>query len=405
MNKKRIAVFFGGRSPEHDVSVVSALQALQAIDETLYEAFPVYITPDGEWVTGDILRTRATYMLTTQTYKDVTPVTLDITAGERARLLPKKFPLFGQPKPIEFDAAFLGFHGSHGEDGHIQGLFELADVPYTGTRAMASSVFMDKVTTKRILNDLDIPTLPYAVLHRPSQGSLIPEADIKKALGKIKCPVIVKPVHLGSSIGVAKAKTIPEIAACLPTIFEFDTSVIIEPFVENLVEYNVAVTRVNGDIQTSALERPKSTDELLDFKQKYLSGGGSKSGTKTSGTKSPGQTSEGMLSLTRELNPKLKKKTEKDIRRWAALAFEALDGTGAPRMDFLGNKKTGEVWFNEVNPIPGSFGYFLWEALPSPLLFTDLLTGLIKEAFQENKKRKLPKDPVPVDARLLTRRR
>lgn len=402
MNKKRIAVLFGGRSPEHDVSVVSALQALQAFDESLYETIPVYIAPDGEWLTGEVLRHRHNYMLKGDTLKQVQAVTLDVQAGKPARLLPKKSPLFGQAKPIEFDVAFLGFHGLYGEDGNIQGLFELANVPYTGVRTMGSAIFMDKVVTKRILNDLGVPTLPYAVLKRPDEGYLIPEGEISKEIGKIKYPVIVKPVHLGSSIGVAKANSAEEIAACLPAIFEFDTAAIIEPFVENLVEYNVAVARISGEIKTSAIERPKATEELLDFKQKYLSGGDDKGGNKM-GSKSPGQISQGMLSLTRELNPALDKKTEENIRAWSATVFEALDGTGAPRIDYIGNAKTGEVWFNEVNPIPGSFGYFLWEALPDPVLFTDLLSALVDEALRENRKRKLPKDPVPVDARLLKR--
>jgi D-alanine-D-alanine ligase len=173
--------------------------------------------------------------------------------------------------------------------------------------------------------------------------------------------------------------------------------------VQNLVEYNVAVSKVSGAIKTSALERPKTTEELLDFKQKYLSGSGGKSGSK-SGAKTPGQSSEGMLSLTRELNPPLPPETENAIREWSARLFEAIDGTGAPRIDYIGDSKTGQVWLNEVNPCPGSFGYFLWEALKTDsLLFSDLLTGLIEEAIAERRKKALPKDPVPAGARLLNR--
>jgi D-alanine-D-alanine ligase len=170
-----------------------------------------------------------------------------------------------------------------------------------------------------------------------------------------------------------------------------------------LVEYNVAVSGASGAVKTSAIERPKATEELLDFKQKYLSGGGSK-GDKLSGTKAPGQSSEGMLSLTREINPQISAKMESDIREWAALMFTAIDGTGAPRIDFIGNRESGEIWMNEVNPCPGSFGYFLWEsAKGEPLLFTDLLSALIEEGLEENVKHSLPRDPVPRDARLLRR--
>ena len=191
-----------------------------------------------------------------------------------------------------------------------------------------------------------------------------------------------------------------EAKACLPAVFEYDSVAIAEPFVENLVEYNVAVSAVSGSVKTSAIERPKTTEELLDFKQKYLSGGGTK-GAK-GGVKSP-QSSEGMLSLTREINPKLDAKMEGDIRGWATKMFTSIDGTGAPRIDFIGNAKTGQIWMNEVNPCPGSYGYFLWEAAKESLLFTDMLSALIEEAVTENVKQALPRDPVPKDARLLRR--
>ena len=156
-------------------------------------------------------------------------------------------------------------------------------------------------------------------------------------------------------------------AEVLPTIFKLDHAAILEPFVENLVEYNVSVCRFGGDVQTSAIERPKHASELLDFKTKYLSG------SKTGGTKQVGTSSEGMLSLTRDINPILPEETENNIRQWAAAAFERVNGSGAPRFDFLCNAKTGEFWFNEANPCPGSFGYFLWQAARKRVLFPRLL--------------------------------
>ncbi|MEM7651112.1 MAG: D-alanine--D-alanine ligase [Pseudomonadota bacterium] len=403
-NKKTVAVFFGGRSPEHDVSVVTGLQILSAIDSENYHAFPVYITTDGEWLVGDVLRERANYMLGAETRKETQSVTLNLKPEKRGQLVPLKKGLFGGAKPIEFDVAIPSFHGLYGEDGNIQGLFEFAGIPYAGMRTMASSVLMDKGATKKILQGAGIPVLPSAIIYRPDQGTMIPEEELKSMMGDVDFPCIVKPNHLGSSIGVAKANNLAELRACLPGVFEFDDAAIIEPFVENLVEYNVAVSKAFGGVRTSAIERPKATDELLDFKQKYLSGGDNKSGNKTGGTKTVGAISEGMLSLTRELNPKLDKKSAENIKDWALKMFGAIEGTGAPRIDFIGNEKTGELWLNEVNPWPGSIGYFLWEAAQEPILFTDLLTGLIEEALHESRKRKLPKDPVPKDARLLERR-
>ena len=399
--KKTIAVIFGGRSPEHDVSVVSGLQALSAIDPDKYNAFPVYITPAGEWLVGDILRERKSYMLDKTARMQVNAVTLDVTAKGRPTLLPKNSKLFGKFKPIEFDIALPAFHGSIGEDGNMQGLLDTVRVPYAGMRTMASAITMDKVVAKYVMMAKGIPALPFAVLRRPTEGYLVEvqeiEAQLKEA--EIKFPVCVKPVHLGSSIGVARAESAKELQACLPPIFEYDNAAIIEPFVENLVEYNVAVADFGDGIVTSAIERPKNNDELLDFKQKYLSGGDDKSGNKT-GQKNLGQISQGMLSLTRELNPDIDPKMEENIRNWAAILYRSVEGSGAPRIDFIGNEKTGEIWMNEVNPIPGSFGYFLWEAAEEPILFTAFLSALLDDAVRQSKVLALPADPVPMDARL-----
>ncbi|MCC6598537.1 MAG: D-alanine--D-alanine ligase [Alphaproteobacteria bacterium] len=400
---KKVAVFFGGRSPEHDVSVVTGLQILQAIDSARYEAFPVYVTPTGEWLVGDVLRQRASYLLTPALRKQTRAVVPDIKPGRCASLLPVKTGLLARATPIEFDVAIPAFHGLYGEDGGAQGFFELAGIPYAGMRLMASTVLMDKSATKKMLHASGVPVLPCVVLRRPKQGYMIAEDVLEREIGDMAFPCIVKPSHLGSSIGVARVKNIQELRAALPRIFEYDDAAIVEPFVENLVEYNVAVSKAFGAVRLSAIERPKATEELLDFKQKYLSGAGGKSGSK-SGSKTVGTISQGMLSLTRELNPPLAPDMAANIKKWALAMFEAVEGTGAPRIDFIGNAKTGEMWLNEVNPWPGSIGYFLWEAAAEPVLFTDLLSGLIEEALAENQGRKLPADPVPADARLFERR-
>ena len=407
MTKKTIAVFFGGRSPEHDVSVVSALQVMSALDRSLYDVVPVYLATDGRWWTGASLMQRETYLPTPESLAALTQVSLDMTAHGRPSLLPlnvSTFPFARKPGPVEFDVALPCFHGLIGEDGQVQGMFEAARVPYTGMRTMASAVLMDKVATKRILAGADIPQLPYREIQRPREGMLITVAELAPLVGDLKAPWIIKPSHLGSSIGVAKVATLDELADVLPTIFKYDTSAILEPFVDNMVEYNGAVSRMTGELTTSAIVRPKRTDELLNFKEKYLSGdGGKKTGVK-GGAKAPGQqASEGMLSLTRELNPNIAA-LDGDIRRWAGLAFDQVGGTGAPRIDFIGNEETGELWLNEVNPCPGSFGYFLWEASAEPLLFSEMLDKLIEEALFQHVRARLPQDPTPEDARLFARR-
>jgi D-alanine-D-alanine ligase len=399
--KKRIAVFIGGRSPEHDVSIVSGLQAFHAVDRSRFEPFLVYVTLGGQWYVGDALNDRAIYIPTPEALRTLTKVTFDTNANPmgQGRLIPDKTGFFGSAKPILFDAALLAFHGLFGEDGGFQGLFEAANVPYTGMRAMASTVLMDKAATKRILAGTNVPQLPFVVIDRALDGRHLNATDVQAALGAMAFPVIVKPAHLGSSIGVARAHNVQEVVSCLPAIFGLDYQAIIEPLVENLVEYNVSVSAAMGELRTSAIERPKPSAELLDFKQKYMSGGGKKTG----GTKTAGQSSEGMLSLTRDINPVLPEGMAGNIRAWAQIVFKTVGGTGAPRLDFLSNAKTGEVWFNEANPCPGSLGYFLWEAAEMPVLCTDFITALVDEAFTWHKSGQLPADPTLRDARLFPR--
>jgi len=399
--KKRVAVFIGGRSPEHDVSVVSGLQAFQALDRGRFDPFLVYVSLTGEWYVGDALAERNHYIPTPETRRKLTKVSLDTNADPmgKGRLIGEKKGLFAKPEIISFDAALFAFHGLFGEDGAFQGLFEAANVPYTGMRTMASAVLMDKVATKRVLAGTNVPQLPFLVIDRPASGKQVTAAEISNQMGNIAFPVIVKPAHLGSSIGVGRAISADEIAAQLPSIFSLDHQAMIEPFVENLVEYNCAVSGIFGEIRTSALERPKRVADLLDFKEKYMSGGGKKTG----GQKAPGTSSEGMLSLTRDINPQLPEGMEAKIRNWAETVFKTVNGTGAPRLDFLSNEKTGEVWFNEANPCPGSFGYFLWEAAAKPVLYTEFLSALVEEAFAQHRKGQLPPDPTLRDARLFPR--
>lgn len=409
-DKKTVALFYGGPSPEHDVSVVTALQIASAIDSARFETLLVYIAPDGRWFTGEPLAQRKNYLFDVESIKTLTQVTLDTNRSDGmqrpGRLRALKTGFFGKAQSFEFDIALPAFHGLYGEDGNIQGLFEQASIPYAGTRTMTSAILMDKAATKYLLKGIGIDALPFAEIKRPGQGTIVAPALIDAAMKEagLSFPCILKPTHLGSSIGVAKVTSAEETSACLPAIFAMDDSAILEPFVDNLVEYNVAVNRFDGDIHLSAIERPKSTEDLLDFKQKYLSGGSDKGGDKLGGQKNPGQISQGMLSLTRDLNPEMPAMMQEKIRNWATILFEKLPCTGAPRIDFIANGKTSDVWLNEVNPFPGSIGYFLWEAAPdNPLLFTELLTKLLDEAVSEHAKRRLPKDPVPKDARLLKR--
>lgn len=402
--KKKIAVVFGGRAPEHDVSVVSGLQMLQSIDSSAYEPFPVYIAQDGTWYVGDALWERDNYIPKGSVLDGLTAVQLDCAGSENGGVLrPIKSGLFSKQKDVTFDVALPVFHGNIGEDGAFQGMMELADVPYAGMRAKACSIYMDKDTTKKAVEGLGVPQLPYAIVMRPREGLLVDKNELEALLSHISFPCCVKPAHLGSSIGVGKADDLDEARAILADIFKLDDKAIVEPFVENLVEYNVAVrARSDGSIATSAIERPKTDKELLDFKEKYMSGGGGSK--KLDGKKvSEEPISQGMLSLTRDLNPDIRSEDAAIIRGYAETLFTVFDPAGAPRIDFISNGKTGEIWFNELNPIPGSYGYFLWEAAEENILLTDFLTELIEEALTIYSRKSLPEGLVPKEARLLNR--
>jgi D-alanine-D-alanine ligase len=383
--KKTVAVLFGGMSLEHDVSILTGLQIINSIDSSKYNVFPVYIDKEGIMWYGKELLDRKNYHFSQQTKDKLKQLTLNVGTNFSYRpYFIKKNDILPGGKKIFFDIAFLAFHGEVGENGYMQSLFEVARIPYVGPRAFDASIFMNKAISKAIFRDAGIKVLDDVVIKKPEIKGAI---DVKKLLKdvKIKFPACVKPCNLGSSVGVSKAKNNTELQKAILEIFKIDNEVIIEPFVENLIEYNVAITRaLENEIKLSVIELPFKKDALLSFKDKYLSSGGSK-GTKLD-NKLSGPPSAGMASLTREINPKLTAKQKKFIEENAIKAFESVNGTGAPRIDFLCNKKTGQIWFNEVNPIPGSLAFYLWEPRKPKVGFTQLLTGLIQEGFKEHGK-------------------
>ena len=379
---RRVAVLFGGNSPEHDVSVVTALQVMDAIDPRRFDVVPVYGDFDGGYITGPALRHRTSYR--------------PKPSGSRGDFAwTDNGPAFvvADGDSIDFDAVIMAFHGPYGEDGREQAYLERLGIPFTGFSSLNAAIAMRKDVTKEFLASSGIPMLPHAVFHRPVGDSVPNRADVERVLDGLHFPLVLKPCSLGSSIGVALVQSMDEVEAVLPSILAKDRRVMAEPQVPNLCEYNVAVRAGPNGTITSAIERPKTDADLLDFKEKYLSNEGGKKGAMAP--------SEGMLSLTRDINPALPDDLDQQIRSIAITAFERLGGRGAPRLDFLYDQEAGTLYFNEVNPIPGSFGHFLWEAADDPLLFPDLLSALVDEAIDDSLRSF--GDPVPGDARLLNR--
>ncbi|MFC4346607.1 D-alanine--D-alanine ligase [Kordiimonas lipolytica] len=383
--KKVIAVIFGGRSVEHDVSVLTGLQFLEALDPGQYDGLPIYVDPLGQWWTGDALTKRAHYPLKSDKHKDLRQVMLDLAtpANGRPQLVSFTKGLMGEKRTVvPFDLMVPAIHGSNGEDGSLQGMLEFADIPFAGCRSLGAAATMDKVFAKSVARAGGINVLPELALTRPAKGTFLDpdilEGQLKGAFGDIAFPYIVKPCNLGSSVGVGKADDMDGLIAALMSAFRLDSRVIVEPFVANLTEYNIAARReASGAIVTSAIERPLREAELLDFKNKYLAGG------EPGGPKLDTGPSEGMASLNRELNPAdLKPEQERFIRDSASRMFDLLSLGGSVRIDFLSNSESGELWLNEVNTIPGSFAYFLWEAAAEPMTFLELTSAIVEEGFR-----------------------
>jgi D-alanine-D-alanine ligase len=390
MAKIPVAVFFGGRSPEHDVSIETGLQVMEALRSDRYEVIPVYVATNGEWFLGDTLRDKSFYIPSFEARRRLTRCSLGVTQTGTNILIPERKGIF-KSGTVNFDVAIPAFHGALGEDGCFQGLAEMHGVAYTGMRVLGSAVSMDKAATKAFISSTTTaPQLPFVAVKKGDDGQFeLPDIPQSWCF-----PVIVKPAHMGSSIGVARADDLGQVRSIIKRIFLYDTKVVIEPFVAEKREYNIAVRMFEGRVQTSAIEMPKSDAELLDFKEKYGQPGKQAK---------LGATDASLLSLTRDINPVIPKVMEDNIRGWASEIFEVLGGTGIPRLDFIHDLKSDSVWFNEINPCPGSFGYFLWQYSSHQVPFSDLLEGLIHEAVALKGASELPAEPVPRDAQLFKR--
>lgn len=370
---KKIAVLFGGKSFEHDVSILTGIQVCQVMDVTKYQPIPVYVNKVGRMFIGKQLLDPKFYPILEFREAQLTEVIIPV--GETYPVLQNRFGMF--KKKIPFDLAFLAFHGADGESGGWQGLLEVANIPYTGADVRSSVLYMDKSLTKTLCRKLGINVLDDYLIKKPQTSFY----DVKKILEDfpLKYPVMAKPNSLGSSIGVHKVKNFEELCAASVEIFKLGDDVLCEPFVENLVEYNIAIMKdKDGETITSAIERPSASGDVLSFKDKYLDGGKGKKGGKKVWLSV--MQSKRLLESRREYNPNLPKEKEEFIRESAIKLFEALGRNGTPRIDFIGNSKTGEIWLNEANPIPGAFAFYLWEEAKPSLSYQKLIDTIIENA-------------------------
>ncbi|HMO18667.1 MAG TPA: D-alanine--D-alanine ligase [Oligoflexia bacterium] len=383
--KKKIAILFGGRSVEHEISVLSGLQAIEGINTEKFEVIPVYIAQTGVWYTGTALLNRSFYSTLPGAFTSLTQLVFIPEPGDGGGLFERggKGLFSKKEKKIPVDVFLPVFHGQYGEDGCIQGLFELAGVPYAGPEVLISSVAMNKYLCKAVLESKGIPVLPGTTVKKVDARSDITGElkRIRSTKGLESFPLFIKPVNLGSSVGVGKAHNEAELQAALFRVFQFDLEAIVEPSVENLMEINVSVMESNdlGSAVASVVEIPVASGGFLSYEDKYLREGKGKKG---------GSRSEGMASLTRIIDPEnLDPEIKGKVIDNALKAFKLMNGSGVVRFDFILNLDTGGLYLNEPNTIPGSLAFYLWERSRPPLFMPDILEVIIKGAEMRHAER------------------
>lgn len=369
--KINVAVLFGGKSVEHEVSVISALQAMQNMNKDKYQLYPVYITKKNELYYGEDLDKIEEYKNIPRLLEKSTKINI-VTDGEKTYLLPQQQKLFSKQKPIAvIDVAFPIVHGTNVEDGALQGFIKTLNLPFVGCDVLASAICMDKYAMKVMLRDAGFPVLDglcFTVTDYKNSDVII-----EKTEKKFGYPVVVKPVNLGSSVGISKADNKAEFEDALELAFTFADKILVEPAVVNLKEINCSVVGDYMEAEASELEEPVSADKILSYKDKYLDGG-----KKTGGSK-------GMTSLKRKIPADIPAETATEIKKIAVEAFKYLDCNGVVRIDYLMNSKTGEFWINEFNTIPGSLAFYLWE--PLGIKYSELLDRLISLALKRQRNR------------------
>lgn len=382
----KVAVVCGGSSVEHEVSVITAMQAAAALDRSKYTPIALYITKDNRFFTGDNL-------LDINSYKDI-PTALKnamevIPVRHEGKSVLMSFPpkTFGKGTFIPVDVVLTAVHGTNVEDGTLQGLLEYWGVPYSGCNVCASAAGMDKWVMKSLFRAQGIPCLEGMLLSRNEFYS-----DIEKSLDMVEqkfgYPVIVKPSNLGSSVGISKARDRAALENSLSEALGFAQTAIVERAVQNLREINCAVLGDIDSARPSVCEEPLNATDILTYKDKYQSGGstkGGKLGDKMGGGKLSGGSkgASGMASLSRQIPADIPADMEARVKELAVKAFQAIGASGVARVDFLLDGESGELFVNEINTVPGSLAYYLWEA--GGMSFTQLVDELITLALKKQR--------------------
>ncbi len=365
MGKKQVGVLFGSRSCEREVSIISAVQLMKHVNTEVCDVIPVYIHEDGTWYTGEKLKELSAFTPFEGEKNGIVKVYLDLTAGSGALLRQRKGSTLFAKDRIEVvaraDVFIVVMHGLNGEDGTVQGLLELANIPYTSTGVAGSALGMDKIMMKQFFKGGGLPVLPGESCLR-SAFAKNPDEEIERLEKALGYPVFVKPANLGSSIGVSRADSREMLKESLELAFEYDRRVLVEKGLDRPIELNCSVRGFDGEVKASPIEMPISHEDFLNFGQKYLAGGGSK----------------GMASLHRVLPAPIEDELKEQIQEMSRTIFRMMDCKGVVRIDYMYDRESGGLFITEINTIPGSMAYYLWEN--AGLRYSGLIDEMIRYA-------------------------
>jgi len=369
--KTRIGVFFGGRSTEHEISVISASQAMHAINREKYEVIPVYITKQGHYYSGDALFDVANYRDVPALLARCQEVYMRPIYGDYNIYKVKK-PIFGTDVYATLDVVIPVLHGSNVEDGIFEGLLQTIGIPYAGCDVLASANGMDTITMQMILQANGVPVVDYTWF-TDREWSAKRDDIISSIESRLGYPVIVKPANLGSSVGIGRARNREQLIGRINDAGRYSARLIVEHMVDDLQEINCSVLGDCDEYQASVLEEPIKSGEILSYTDKYMGG--------TKGAK-------GMQSAQKRIPAELPAEVTRRIQFLAGETFRVLSCHGVSRIDFILDRSCGEIYVNEINTIPGSLSFYLWEAtgIPFDSLMDRLVALALKRKRQQGKK-------------------
>ena len=375
---KKIAVLFGGKSVEHEVSIITGMQVMENMDKSKYQPVPIYITKEGRWLSDPSFTDFKVFK--NKEWNHGKEVFFQMGQGGKLYTIEAKsgrlFSKGGSSLEVveTIDMVFPALHGTYGEDGKIQGLLELLNLPYVGADVLAAAVGMDKVMMKKVFEKEGIPILPYTWAYRSTWEKV--KTAFKNKVKELGYPVFVKPSNLGSSIGITKVMDESTLEEAVELALHYDDKVLVEQGAHPCRELNMAVLGYQRKYETSQIEEPLTQGEVYDYSAKYMSG-----------SKSKGKNSRNFPALSPEL--------QEELETYGKMAMDAIQGTGVARLDYI--LENDKCYVNEINTMPGSISFYLWEV--KGISIQELINILLEQGQQRREEKK--KTGYTIDVNLL----